>query len=51
MIEGSEKAKKEENFGSNEENYSIPKALLNRRGVVALECSFSNDVSSSLEYS
>ena len=50
MVEGPEEACKEENFRSNEEDYSVSEAFLDWRGVVALKCSFSDDVSSSLEY-
>ena len=50
MIKGSEEACEEENFGSNKENHTVAKAFLDRGCVVALECSLSNNVSSSLIY-
>ena len=51
MVEGSEEACEEENFGGNEENYSVAETFLNRGCVVTLKCSFSNNVSSSLVHS
>lgn len=48
MIESSEEAQEEENFRGDEKDYAVAKAFLNGRGVVALECPFSYNVSSSL---
>jgi hypothetical protein len=48
VVKGSEEAREEEDFGGNEENHTIPQTFLNRRCMVALECSFSDDISSSL---
>ena len=51
MVKGSEEARKEEYFGGNEQDYSVSEAFLYGGCVVALECSFTNNISSSLVYS
>ena len=48
MIKSPEEACEEKDFGGNEQNHAVPEALLDRRGVVALECSFPDDISSPL---
>lgn len=48
MIKGPEEACEEEDFGGDKQDHAVPEALLDRRGVVALECSFSDDIPSSL---
>lgn len=50
MIECSEEANEEENFGEDKEDYSISQAFLDDGCVVSLESAFSYNVSSSLVY-
>lgn len=50
MVECSEKARKEEHFRGNEEDYAVSEAFLDGRCVVSLECSLADNVASSLVY-
>ena len=51
MVKGPEESCEEEDFGNDKKNYTISKAFLYNRGMMALKGSFANDISSSLVYS
>lgn len=48
MVKGSEESQEEEYFRGNKQNYTESKSFLDGGGVVTLESTFSDDVSSSL---
>lgn len=50
MIEGSEETCEEKDLRYDEKDYSVSQAFLDGGSVMALECSFSDYISSSLEY-
>ena len=50
MVKCSEKSSKEQDFRNNEKNHPVAEAFLDGWGMVSLESTLSDDISSSLIY-
>lgn len=50
MVEGSEEAQEEKDFGGDKKDYTVSEPFLDWWCVVALKCAFSYNVSSSLTH-